>query len=330
MIDPSYPFRLIPRWNHDPPFRLKPHWTRLPAVRILLDDVLFESCGWGVAEIPAWRTRPSRHPESIMIRELGLAARPMLVVVLVLLAGACGTKPVQTVVREKAPAVPSATAANLTRSALLGPGDQVDIFVWGYNDFSRRATVNFSGLLPYPILGELPVARKSVAQVEEEVRVALTDYIKDPIVRVSVASTRPMKIHVLGEVKAPGVYAMSTPNTALTEAIGQAGGMTSDARPSGVIVVRDTGKQIEIHTVDFHRITRAGDLDSNLVLAEGDVVYVPVAYLADIAREARRVTDVLTTLLFVEQTTILFESFLKALTHSDTRQGATQTTIIAR
>lgn len=267
-----------------------------------------------------------------MNRTLGLAAFSVLVA-MVLFSSACSTQPMQSVTREKPVAATSATAAatatNLQRSALLGPGDQVDIFVWGYSDFSRRATVNFNGSLPYPMLGERPVARKSVSQVEEEIRIGLTDYIKDPIVRVSVASTRPLKIHLLGEIKTPGVYTLSTPNMALTEAIAQAGGLTTDARPSGVVIVRDTGEQIVVHTVDLRRIMIEGDSASNLVLGEGDVVYVPIARMADVAREARRVTDILVTLLYVEQTTILFESFLKALTHSPTRPGAPQTTVIS-
>ena len=264
-----------------------------------------------------------------MIRILGLAARPVLIVVLALLAGACGTQPVQTVVREKAPAVPSAAATNLRRSAPLGPGDQVDIFVWGYNDFSRRATVHFNGALPYPPLGEIPVAGKSVAQVEQEIRVALTDYVKEPIVRVSIATLRPQKVHVLGELRNPGVYALSTPNTTLVEAVGMAGGMTIDARQSGVVVVQSTDTQIRIHTVDFRQITREGNAAANLALAEGDVVYVPPAYLADIAREARRISDIIGALLNIETATILFEPFMKALTHAPDRPGAPATVINA-
>jgi ornithine carbamoyltransferase len=41
--------------------------------------------------------------------------------------------------------------------------DQVDIFVWGYPDYTRRATVGFNGSLPYPVVGELAVAGKTLA-----------------------------------------------------------------------------------------------------------------------------------------------------------------------
>lgn len=266
-----------------------------------------------------------------MIGKLRLVARYVSVIVPVLLTGACATEPVQTVVREKAPSAPQATAPALKKSARLGPGDQVDIFVWGYSEFSRRATVNFNGALPYPILGEIPVAGKSVTQVEQEIRTALTDYVKDPVVRVSVSTLRPQKVYVLGEVTKPGTYALSTPDTTLVEAVGMAGGMSIDARQSGVVVVQSADTQVRIHTVDFRRITREGDLGSNVVLADGDIVYVPVAYMADIAREARRITEIVGALLFIENATILFEPFTKALTHAPDRPGAnTQTVVVPR
>ena len=263
-----------------------------------------------------------------LIRMHSPAARHVLILFLILLTGACATQPVQTVVHEKVSPTPSVAARSFTQPALLRPGDQVEIFVWGYNDFSRRATVNFNGSLPYPMLGELPVAGKSVAKVEQEIRTALADYIKDPIVRVSVVSTRPQKLYVLGEVKSAGAVALNTPDTTLVEAIALAGGMTADARESEVIVVRNAGEQIKISTVDFRRITREGDLASNLLLADGDIVYVPVAYSADIAREARRVADIVAPLLYIENATILFEGFTKALTHAPDRPGAPQTTVV--
>lgn len=265
-----------------------------------------------------------------MIRKLRLAAGYVLVIVLALLTGACTTEPVRTVVREKATAAPQATVPALKKSERLGPGDQVDIFVWGYSDFSRRATVNFNGALPYPIIGEIPVAGKSVTQVEQEIRAGLTDYIKDPVVRVSIASLRPQKVHVLGELRIPGVYALSTPNTTLAEAVGMAGGMTVDSRQSGVVVVRSTDTQVQIHTVDFRQIARKGNTAANLVLADGDVVYVPREYLANIALEARRISDITSAILGIETATILFEGFTKALTHAPDRPGAPQTVINTR
>lgn len=265
-----------------------------------------------------------------MITKLRVAAWYAAVVALALLAGGCATDPVGTVVREKSPVVSQAAAPVLKRPTLLRPGDQVDVFVWGYSDFTRRATVTFNGALPHPVLGEIPVAGKSVAQVEQDIRAALGDYIKEPIVRVSIATPRPQRVQVLGEVRNPGVYALSTPNTTLIEAVAMAGGLTVDARPEAVVLVQSTDTQVQIHTVDFHRVVRAGDPAGNLVLAEGDIVFVPVAALADVARDARRISDVVSAALLIQNSVIMFESFLNALTRDTSRLGSGTTTVVVR
>jgi polysaccharide biosynthesis/export protein len=267
-----------------------------------------------------------------MITKLRLTARHAAVIALALLVGACVYEPVRTVVREKPPVASQAAEPVLKRPTLLRPGDKVDVFVWGYTDFTRSATVTFDGALPYPVLGDIPVAGKSAAQVEEDIRAALGDYIKEPIVRVSVATPRPPRVQVLGEVRIPGNKELSKPNTTLVEVIAMAGGLTPDARPEAVILVQGTDKQIRINTIDFDRVTRAGDPTGNLVLADGDLVFVPVGVLADIARDARRISDIVSSLWIIENTTILFEGFLKALTHAPDRPGQSTTvqTVIVR
>lgn len=265
-----------------------------------------------------------------MITKLRLAARHAAVAALALLVAACATDPVRTVVREKPPVASQVAAPILKRPTLLRPGDQVDVYVWGYSDYTKRATVTFNGALPYPVLGEIPVAGKSLAQVEQDIRAGLGDYINEPIVRVSVATPRPPRVQVLGEVRLPGVKELSTPNTTLVEAVAMAGGLTQDARPGAVILVQSTDTRILIHTIDFDRVARAGDPAGNFVLAEGDIVFVPVGVMADIARDARRISDVVSAALLIQNVTIQFETFLNALTHDANRLGTGTTTVIVR
>jgi polysaccharide export outer membrane protein len=237
------------------------------------------------------------------------------------LAG-CGTSP-PSVERRDVTVEPARGAAPAWRRAgLLGPGDQVDIFVWGYPDYTRRATVGFNGSLPYPVVGELAVAGKTLEQVNEQVRLALSDFIKEPVVKVTVATSRPQRIQVLGEVAKPGAYSLPAPDTSLIEALALAGGPTLDARLGNLLVVRDLGKQVEIHTIDYRRITREGDVSGNLRLQDGDIVFMPVAVIADITREASRISQLLGTLLLFQNTTLLWEPFTNALRNRDAAAAA--------
>jgi polysaccharide export outer membrane protein len=248
----------------------------------------------------------------------------MCVLLSALLVGACGVvPPVQTDVRNDNTPSPTAFVPPVKKEPFLGVGDQVEIYVWGYSDFSRRATVDFNGTLSYAPLGQMVVSGKSLPQVEEQIRDGLSGFIKAPVVRVSVAVARPQRINVMGEVKNPGVFALTLPSASLAEAVAMAGGMTTDARGYDVIVIQRTEKQIFVHTVDFREITHGGNFSGNLALTDGDIVYVPAAYMADIAREARRLSDIFSAILGLEGATILMEPFIKALTHSPTRPGTT-------
>ena len=235
------------------------------------------------------------------------------------LLAACATEAPTLEVRDVPVTATARKAAPAWRKAgVLGPGDQLDIFVWGYPDYTRRATVSSAGALPHPMLGDLQVAGKTVEQTQALVRAALTDYIKDPVVRVTLAGNRSQRIHVLGEVVKPGVYPMAEGDTSLIEVLAQAGGLTPDARGSNIVVVRELDKQVEIRTVDFRRITREGDLLSNLALQEGDIIYVPTSFMADATREASRLSQIVSTLLVIENATVLFQPFTRALLHGTT------------
>lgn len=237
------------------------------------------------------------------------------------LLGACASAPPSLERREVSAEAPRAAPTTWRRAGVLGAGDQIDIFVWGYPDYTRRATVAVNGSLPHPVIGELPVAGKTTAEVEQQVRAALTDFIRDPIIRVTVATGRPQRIQVLGEVGKPGVYPLASADTSLIEGLALAGGLTPDGRANSVLVVRDLGKQVEVHTLDFDRITRTGDVLSNIALQDGDIVFVPPTRVANVAREAARISQIIGTVLLFQNITVLWEPFKNALLHGSTTPG---------
>jgi polysaccharide export outer membrane protein len=204
--------------------------------------------------------------------------------------------------------------------AVIGPGDVVDVFVWGYPELSRNATVNFAGALTYPLVGQVPASGKTVDQVEQAVRERLGEYIGSPVVRVSVVNSRPHKFLMLGEVKRPGVYAMPTPDTRLLEGLAQAGGLTADARFAEVLVIREHENKVFVYPIDISKIAAEGRIDNNVVLAEGDIVYVPLLGMANAAIKARRFVDVMAPvlsaqaiLLNFQTSTIIWKRFERAL-----------------
>ena len=238
-----------------------------------------------------------------------------------------------------APALVAALAATPARPApvagVLAAGDQVEVFVWGYDDLTRKATVSYDGLLPYPLLGHLRATGKTPGQLEDEIRVGLRDYISAAVVRVSITSQRPLRLFVLGEVRTPGPYPLVAPDTGLVEVLAAAGGPTTDANEAEILVLRPEGGKLLAMPVDYRRMLCGSAPGAALTLRAGDIVYVPPSGLTDIARSARRVVDVITPVLAAQQvllnlqaSTLVWKDFLRALHGEDVSGGTVQNLII--
>jgi len=211
------------------------------------------------------------------------------------------------------------------RGLTLGPGDEVEVFVWGEPDLTARAKVTGAGLLPYPLIGPLRASGLTPEQVRDEVTRGLREYLTDPKVSVNVIAIKLQKVFVFGEVQRPGVYALdSFGPTTVVDAIGQAGGVTPDAKRSELLLVRgDTAdrNRVYIRPFDLDAVLGSGDLRENPTLVAGDIVYVPPRTMATVAREARRITDILLPFLLaanllvdVQTLTIRWGEFTDALT----------------
>lgn len=166
---------------------------------------------------------------------------------------------------------PAATAA-VTPGYVLHAGDQLSITVYGEPTLSQTATVLPDGTITYPLVGRLKFGGSSVVAATRTLRRALEQYVRNPMVSISVTQEAPFDVLVLGDVKTPGKY--SLPSTArLADAIAAAGGLDAingnypDARIS-----IDNGLP---QNVSLQKLLREGDVNSNPPLGNETVVYVP-------------------------------------------------------
>jgi protein involved in polysaccharide export with SLBB domain len=136
----------------------------------------------------------------------------------------------------------------------LGPGDRIDIRVFGEEDLSMSVLIGDSGVLNYPLLGEVQVAGRTVKEVEIGLTERLLgDYLIDPDVTVSVDEYRPVFIN--GEVKKPGAYPFQ-PGLTLQKAIALAGGFTERASRGNIKVLAADG--VERDSVKLNAVIQPG------------------------------------------------------------------------
>tara|TARA_R110002050_G_scaffold99955_1_gene207168 strand:- start:2227 stop:3366 length:1140 start_codon:yes stop_codon:yes gene_type:complete len=163
----------------------------------------------------------------------------------------------------------------------VGPGDVLQIIVWDHPELTIPAGgerssaesgnwVHNDGTIFYPYVGIIKVAGLRVTEIRDMVTNRLSKYIEDPQVDVSVAAFRNKKIYITGEVETPGLYPVTNVPTRLIDAIGEAGGLTSEADWSSVVLTRN-GNDYRLSLRDIYQF---GNTAQNILLQPNDVINV--------------------------------------------------------
>ena len=119
---------------------------------------------------------------------------------------------------------------------LLGPGDKIKISVYDEPDLTVEKTIDRTGVISFPFLKDIKVARVTTSDVEKKIREGLLgDYLVDPQVTVTVVQYRPFFIH--GQVVRPGGYPYQD-DLRLDKAIALAGGLASRASKTNWKITR--------------------------------------------------------------------------------------------
>ena len=179
-----------------------------------------------------------------------------------------------------APVAPSLTATPSGEEELpsqdyvIGSEDSVEVQVWKNPDLSRTVTVRPDGKISLPLIGDVPAAGQSAAQLTEVVTEKLKTYYKEPAqVTVIVHQVDSYAIYVLGEVKGQGKHLVRSGTTFL-QAISLAGGFTPFASKNKITLRRRGADSKESAIPIRYRYVLTGR-QANLILKPGDTIIVP-------------------------------------------------------
>jgi polysaccharide export outer membrane protein len=115
----------------------------------------------------------------------------------------------------------------------------------------------------------------TVEQARQEIIRKATVRLKDPEITLVLKEFQKPYYVVAGEVGAPGKVEMREKTTAL-QAVMMAGGFKDSARSSQIVVFRKLNEQMaEVKTINLKSIKRTTDLENDLALEPGDIIYVP-------------------------------------------------------
>ena len=172
----------------------------------------------------------------------------------------------------------------------LQPGDVLEVQFRYSPEFNQTVTVQPDGYISLEIGGDLKIAGFTIEQTRLAILRQAGQRLHDPVATIVLKEFQKPYFVVAGEVAQPGKIEMRERVTAL-QAIMLAGGMKESAKSSQVVVYRTINSDMaEVKVLNLKNIRRTSDLENDLTLQAGDMVYVPRDKLSKVERFVRLVS----------------------------------------
>ncbi len=154
---------------------------------------------------------------------------------------------------------------------VLGPGDVLQVQLYGKENQDYALAVNRDGMLNFPGLGAIAVAGLSFDAVKADIKDRVRKQLIGMQANVSLGPLRSIRVFVLGEANRPGSYTVSSLST-MTNALFASGGV----KPIGSlrnVALKRAGRLVT--TLDLYDLLLRGDTSKDQRLQPGDVIFIP-------------------------------------------------------
>ena len=164
----------------------------------------------------------------------------------------------------------------------LGPGDYIRVSVFQNPDFLNERRVSEMGAITLPLLGEIDLGGLSIPQAEKLIEERLKEggFLVKPQVSITPLQIKSSQVSVIGLVNKPGRYPIEIMNLRLSEAIAMAGGIIQNIPATGlngsetVLVTGTRNRQPYRTEIDLSQMFKSGSMEQDVVVQNGDVIYV--------------------------------------------------------
>ena len=160
---------------------------------------------------------------------------------------------------------------------IVGPGDQLNIFVWKNEDLSGSFLVRPDGKISTSLVEDILVSGKTPTQVAREVERVLGVYLKDPIVTVSVDDFQGPyyeQVRIVGAAATPSAINYRQ-NMTLLDAMIQVQGLSEFADGNGATLIRLKNGEFVEYELNIDDLLNDGDIRENVDILPGDIIVIP-------------------------------------------------------
>ena len=154
---------------------------------------------------------------------------------------------------------------------ILGPGDELRLQISGQVNQQFAVTVDRTGAIALPGLGTIHIAGLAFSQLTPFLNIQLGKIYRNFTLDVGLGSLRSIQVFVVGAVRRPGSFSISSMST-LTNAIFASGGPLPQGSLRDIQVKR--GGQTIVH-FDLYDLLLRGDKSKDINLSTGDVIFIP-------------------------------------------------------
>ncbi|EAQ98904.2 XrtA/PEP-CTERM system exopolysaccharide export protein [Congregibacter litoralis] len=159
---------------------------------------------------------------------------------------------------------------------VIGPGDTMEIFVWGNEELTTTAIVRPDGKFTTRLVEDLEASGMTPTQLARAIEEAYGEYVRQPVVSVIVngfVGVPEQQIRVVGEAAEPRGVPFRQHMTLLDLMIA-VGGMTEFAAGNKSVLVRTHNGQQTSYGLRLDDLLRDGDISANMALMPGDIVII--------------------------------------------------------
>ena len=162
---------------------------------------------------------------------------------------------------------------------IIGPLDELTIFVWRNPELGAKVQVRPDGRITTPLITDMPAVGKTPKMLADDITLQLSQFIQDPLVSVIVnkfAGTYSQQVRVIGATEKPASLPYRA-NMTLLDAMIAVGGLSEYAAGNRAKLIRfdkASGKQKE-YSIRLGDLLKKGDSRANVMLMPGDVIIIP-------------------------------------------------------
>lgn len=163
---------------------------------------------------------------------------------------------------------------------VIGPGDNIEVFVWQNPGLSVTVPVRPDGRISMPLIDDLPAAGSWPTQLARAIEDRLREFVQDPLVTVIVTQfvgQFDKQIRVIGAAAQPRAIPYRANMTVLDVMIA-VGGLTEFASGNRATLVRVVNDQPKRFRVRLQDLLEDGDISANVPVLPGDILIVPESF----------------------------------------------------